>query len=177
MLRKTVALIIENASKEVQALNDKLLEVKQGNTYSAEYKANLESETKAKIQEINTRTAEKIKPLFAEAIEKLDHKNKTNAEKTDITTANILSMLSLSKNSLTESELQQILDENSQNKIITRSVLGVAEERHINLDRPADARQQLETWGNRLYTDLVTTGLGNLGGALMMQYLPDFEGV
>ncbi|HAE61173.1 MAG TPA: hypothetical protein DCG38_02385 [Eubacteriaceae bacterium] len=176
MLKKNVVLIIENATKEVQALNDKLLEVKQGNTYSAEYKANLEADTNAKIQEINTRTAEKIKPLFSEAIAKLDHKYKFDDE-TNVTTSNILSMLTLSKNSLTEAELQQILDENAQNNVITRAVLGIAEDKHINLNRPVDARQQLETWGNRLYTDLLTTGIDNLGGALMMEYLPDFEGV
>lgn len=174
MLKKTVLSIIETATQEVQALNDKLLEVKQGDTYSAEYKTKLEDDTKAKIQEINTRTAEKIKPLFDDAIAKLDSKHKFDSE-TNITTSNILNMLTLSKNSLTEAELQQILDENSQNNVVTRSVLGIAQERNINLESPIDERVELKNYRDKMYKELTTTGVDNLGGALLLNYLPDFN--
>ncbi|MGI6601355.1 MAG: hypothetical protein ACOX3N_06015 [Dethiobacteria bacterium] len=132
-LKKNLRVTLDNFNGKFQAIESKANELQADSKYSKEYKVKKEKELSRELEAVKQEAVKKISSIFDNEINRLNSINIFDADD-DIKTSNILKMLELSKDSLTEKEIQHLAKHNEDSPIVMRTLKAIAESRSLRVD-------------------------------------------
>lgn len=168
MLKEKVEGILGGAVDELATITREFEEIEKSGVYSSEHLNALRQELDEKQQGIKQKAIADITKAFDDVIEK---EKKKAVAIDDLKTSNTLKAIELAKNTLTAEEIEAILKENSGNKLVTRALYGIAQERNIAIEKEPDVVEKLEAQKKELISHISTQRIDDLKTSLLMHYL------
>lgn len=171
MIKDDIAKILEEGQKSIDNIKGLMEEVANDKIHSEEWKLNKQRDLKDTIKNIISEHTNKALKLFDDEIKKLESINPykdNNPEET----ANILKMIELSRNTMTEGEITHLLNTYKDNNIVTRALSSVAAEKDIPIGECGyvPKTDNIEYWKNETVNILSrsTNDLETLGTAVLL---------
>lgn len=151
MLRDKIRKIIDGGNVRISEIQNKISKIKETPMYSNEYKLELEAEHKQECIKIRNEIHDNIIKLFDEEIRKVNEENYYN-DNDSSETANLLKMIELTKETMTEKEIMYLLEINKNNNIIKRVLAAIADSKgmYINNIKYLPNSIELQGWKEKL---------------------------
>ncbi len=132
-LKERVIDIISKGNEKIGQLNKSIEKIKETPMYTEEYKLEVVAERNQEILTIRNQVDEDVKKVFDEEIERISNENNYK-DSNSTETANILKMIELIKNNITEAEIKHLFNIYDDNNIVKRVLLAIAESRDMNIE-------------------------------------------
>lgn len=133
MLRYKIRKIIDDGNARISELQKKIVKIKESSMYSNDYKLQANADYGQECIKIRNEVHDKVIKLFDEEIQKVNEENYYK-DNNSLETSNLLKMIELTKDTMTEQEITYLLDINKDNNIIKRVLAAVADSRGIYID-------------------------------------------
>lgn len=168
MLKNNVEKIINNGINEIQELREGLERKEKSQLYSNDYLSKEKNKLKEREIEITKKVIKDIEGVYEVAIyrEKEKRKDTDNLE-----TNNILKFIELTKDTLTEKEIEELLEDNKENYLVERALYGIAEKKGFHVSKRVDKIRQLATARDEIIRSIKVNGLNSMGTFLRLKYL------
>ena len=171
MIKDDVAKILEEGQKGIDNIKGLIEEVANDTIHSEEWKSDKIKDLQNSIKNIISEHTNKALKLFDEEIKKLESIN-PYADNNPEETANILKMIELSRNTMTEGEIKHLLNTYKDNGIVVRALSSVAAEKDIPLGESGyiPKTDNVEFWKNETASVLSrnTSDLETLGTSVLL---------
>lgn len=166
-LKEKIISQFDNIKLEIDKLEEKKRLLRGDTRYTEEYKRQSLKVIEKDIKGFEMELVDFIKTAAKKELQVEEVKN-TN---TDIETSNILKMLDMTRDTMTEDKLQDIYNNNINDPLIADTISSIAESKNINIDRPVNEKEMLGRRVNKLVSTIENQGVDNLGVALSLQSL------
>lgn len=133
MLRDKIRKIIDDGNARISELQKKIVKIKESTMYSNDYKLKANADYRQECIKIRNEVHDKVIKLFDEEIQKVNEENYYK-DNNSLETSNLLKMIELTKDTMTEQEITYLLEINKENNIIKRVLAAVADSRGIYID-------------------------------------------
>lgn len=171
MIKDDIAKLLEEGQKRIDSIKALMEEVKNDTVHSEEWRADKYKELQGTVKDIIAEHTNSAIKLFDEEIKKLESIN-PYADNNPEETANILKMIELSRNTMTEGEIKHLLNTYKDNSIVARALSSVAAEKDIPLGECGyiPKTDNIEHWKNETADILSrnTNDLETLGTAVLL---------
>lgn len=130
MLKDKVKKVIDNGKNKLKKIAEKTIKVSESPMYTSEYKQQVINELIPDIVSIKEEVSKNVEGIFNNEINSIKNTNVFNGSD-DLETSNILKMLELSKNAITEKEINYLADRYKDNGIVKKVLRAIAKEKNI----------------------------------------------
>lgn len=170
MIREDINKIIDEVHPSVEAIEEQKSALEISKDYTEEYKNKMNQKLNESLNSIHTEVSNKIRAIAEKEIERLMPGANPNSE---MATANILKMMDMTKDTMTQESLQEILNKNTTDALVVSAALSISQSKNINIDKPIDKSTIILQSTNDLINKINTEGLNSLGTSLALNYLPE----
>lgn len=132
-IKEKITEIIGKGNEEIKEINKSIERFKETPIYTKEHKLEIVKEKQQEILNIRNKVNEEVRNVFDVEIERLNKEN-SYIDHNPGETANVLKMIELSKENMSESEIKHLFNIYSSNNIVRRVLMAIADKKEIYID-------------------------------------------